>query len=401
MDDRLRTLIGAGIGAAAMYYLDPARGRYRRALVANQLVHVGHKSRRAAGVAGRDVYNRALGTAAALRSTLTTATADDNVLEARVRACLGRIVSHPASVHAEARDGIVTLSGPILENEVAQLIGCVERVHGVKEVRNALDPHAEAGNVPGLQGGSHPRGRERAPFMQTNWSPTERLAGAVGGALAIVFGLRRRSVVGSALGAAGLLLVGRAASNLELRRLLGVGARRHAIEVQKSIRIHAPVEKVFALWDDFESFPSFMSHVLRVRRVDVGGDNNRWRWTVEGPSGTHVEFEAVVTAREENRLISWRTETGAGVQHGGAVKFIDNGDGTTTVDVKMVYNPIGGALGHAVAWLLGADPKHRMDDDLLRMKTYLETGRLPRDAAAHASEDRWPPRTEEAPPRTH
>ena len=41
MDDRLRMLIGAGIGAAAMYYFDPVRGRYRRSLVANQLVHAG------------------------------------------------------------------------------------------------------------------------------------------------------------------------------------------------------------------------------------------------------------------------------------------------------------------------------------------------------------------------
>ena len=183
MGDRLTMLIGAAIGAAAMYYFDPVRGRYRRALVGNQLVHAGHKSRRAAGVASRDLYNRAVGTAAALRSTLAAETADDAVLEARVRACLGRIVSHAASVHVEARQGVVTLSGPILENEVAPLVDCVERVHGVAAVRNELDVHGEPGNVPGLQGGSRLRGGERAPFMQSNWSPTERLAGLVRGSV--------------------------------------------------------------------------------------------------------------------------------------------------------------------------------------------------------------------------
>ena len=401
MSDRLRVLIGALLGATAMYYFDPARGRYRRALVANQLVHAGRESRRAARVVGRDVYNRAVGTAATLRSTLMPVSADDAVLEARARACLGRVVSHPASIHVEARDGVVTLSGPILEGEIPSLIDCLERVHGVRQVRDQLEAHEEAGNVPGLQGGSRRTGVPRAPFEQTNWSPTERLAGAVGGTLALAAGLRQRGIAGAALGAAGLLLFGRAASNLELRRLLGVGVERRAIDVQKSIRIRAPVEDVFALWDDFENFPSFMSHVLRVRRLATG-DGNRWRWTIRGPRGTRVEFDAVVTAREQNRLIAWQTDEGAVVQHGGVAKFIGNGDGTTTVDVKMAYNPLGGALGHAFARLLGADPKHQMDDDLLRMKTYLETGRTPRDAAAHpAGGGHRSPRAEEPPSRTH
>jgi uncharacterized membrane protein len=393
--------MGALVGATAMYYFDPARGRYRRALVANQLVHAGKESRRAVRVVGRDVYNRALGTAATLRSSLMPASADDAVLEARVRACLGRVVSHPASIHVETRDGVVTLSGPILEHEIPSLIDCVERVHGVTQVRDELEAHEEAGNVPGLQGGSRRAGTRRRPFEQARWSPTERLVGAVGGALAVAASLRQRGLAGAALAAAGALLVGRAASNRQLRGLLGIGEEWRAVDVHKSIRIHAPVEDVFALWDDFENFPSFMSHVLRVRRLEGDGDN-RWRWTVQGPRGTRVDFDAVVTAREANRLIAWQTDEHGTVKHSGVVKFIGNDDGTTTVDVKMSYNPIGGALGHAVAHLLGADPKQQMDDDLLRMKTYLETGRTPRDAAAHPpAEAERPPRHEEPPPRTH
>jgi uncharacterized membrane protein len=43
--------------------------------------------------------------------------------------------------------------------------------------------------------------------------------------------------------------------------------------------------------------------------------------------------------------------------------------------VRMIYNPPAGALGHAVASLLGGDPKSRMDEDLMRFKSLLEEGR--------------------------
>jgi uncharacterized membrane protein len=38
--------------------------------------------------------------------------------------------------------------------------------------------------------------------------------------------------------------------------------------------------------------------------------------------------------------------------------------------------------GHAVARLFGKDAKTEMDEDLQRMKSFLETGVVPHDAAA-------------------
>jgi uncharacterized membrane protein len=49
--------------------------------------------------------------------------------------------------------------------------------------------------------------------------------------------------------------------------------------------------------------------------------------------------------------------------------------------VRLNYNPPAGAIGHAVAGLFGADPKTEMDQDLVRMKTLIETGNPPHDAA--------------------
>jgi uncharacterized membrane protein len=305
------------------------------------------------------------------------------VLVERVRACLGRAVTHPSSIHVEAADGIVVLSGPILQHEVRPLLSCVVNVQGVRDVRSELDVYTEPGRIPGLQG-SPRRSADETAAMHAGWSPAARALTGLAGGAAAVYGFGRRGAMGTVLAMTGVALVGRALTNLDARRLFGLGEPRYAATVQKSIRVNAPIEQVYALWQDFERFPSFMTHVQRVRRLE--GDGDRWRWTVRGRGGIESEFDSIVTEREENRLLAWRTDDGAFMGHMGRVQFQSNADGSTSIDVKMVYHPLGGALGHGVARLLGADPKHQMDDDLLRFKSFLETGRMPRDAAKRLSE---------------
>jgi uncharacterized membrane protein len=63
------------------------------------------------------------------------------------------------------------------------------------------------------------------------------------------------------------------------------------------------------------------------------------------------------------------------------VRFVGTTDGGTRVSVELSYIPPAGAFGHAVATMFGADPKSEMDADLLRMKSMIETGHAPHDAA--------------------
>jgi hypothetical protein len=107
-----------------------------------------------------------------------------------VRAQLGRFVSHPHAIEVAVSDGIVALRGPILMAEVPRLIAAIERVRGVREVVDALDAHAEAGDVPALQGGGPAPGTLSA-IRQRTWSPTTRLL--VGTAAATGFGLLARA----------------------------------------------------------------------------------------------------------------------------------------------------------------------------------------------------------------
>ncbi|MDQ3951162.1 MAG: SRPBCC family protein, partial [Gemmatimonadota bacterium] len=192
-------------------------------------------------------------------------------------------------------------------------------------------------------------------------------------------GARRGDPLGAALSVAGLALLSRSATNTELRRLLGGGGRR-GVDIQKAINIDAPLDAVFAFFTNYENFPRFMSHVREVRDTGEG----RSHWVVDGPGGVPVEWDAVVTKLEANEVLAWKSVPGSVVKSAGVIRFAQNEDGTTRVDLKMTYNPPAGAIGHAASKLLGADPKKQLDDDLARAKTFLETGTPAHDAAAQA-----------------
>jgi uncharacterized membrane protein len=115
----------------------------------------------------------------------------------------------------------------------------------------------------------------------------------------------------------------------------------------------------------------------------VGED--RSHWVVDGPAGVPVEWDAVITRLEPNEVLAWKSAPGSVIRSAGIVRFAQNDDGTTRVDLKMSYNPPAGAIGHAASKLLRADPKKQMDDDLARAKTFLETGTPAHDAVEASS----------------
>src|SRR5688500_870739 len=361
-------LVSIGAGMAMMYIVAPNRGGRRRALVGNKVYSAANSLPDAFDITAQDLSNRAYGLWAETTRLFSSDNPSDQVVEARVRSNMGRVVSHPSAIHVASRDGNVTLDGAILADEVPALLACVEKVRGVKSVENRLQQHHSPEGIPSLQGGSH---REQlSEFMQENWSPAARL---VAGTLGI------------ALSALGATLLARSMSNVETKRLLGTGGGRRAVTVEKSINVNAPQDVVFGLWFNFENFPKFMSNVLEVRRISEGLSH----WKVAGPAGVPVEWEAEITRVVPNELIAWKSVKGSTIPNAGYVLCEPNDDGLTEVTVRISYNPPAGAIGHAVATIFGADPKTEMDADLLRMKTLLETGNAPHDAAQNIGETSW------------
>jgi uncharacterized membrane protein len=119
-----------------------------------------------------------------------------------------------------------------------------------------------------------------------------------------------------------------------------------------------------------------MPHVVDVRQLD----DKRSHWVVKGPAGTRVEWDAIQTGYRRPSLLAWQTAPGSVVTHSGSVLF-EPTDSGTRVTVRMSYQPPAGALGHGLAVLLGRDPKQELDDDLARMKEFIESGTPPSDAA--------------------
>lgn len=364
-------LTGAIAGAGLMYFLDPERGRRRRALMRDRGAHLRREVDRAAGVVARDIQNRAEGVVAEVRSRLQPDAGDDDTLRERVRAELGRVVSHPGAIEVWVESGRVTLSGPVLADEVDRLISRVRSVRGVESVENRLEVHESPGNIPALQGGKR-REAAKPELLQQNWAPAPRLfAGTLGAALAIRGLSSKSALLRAGLTGAGTALFLRALTNLPVRRLTGIGAGRRAVELRKDINVDAPVEEVFAFWDDPENFPRFMSHVKEVRRVS----DNRTHWVAEGPGGVRVEWDAETTEYAPNELICWRSVEGSSIEHAGIVRFQPNEHGGTRVTIQMSYNPPLGAIGHTIASLLGADPLSRLHEDMVRFKSLIEEGR--------------------------
>lgn len=361
-----KLLGGIGIGAGLMYLFDPQTGRRRRAQLEQKAGRDARQMASETGKAWRDVGHRARGLMARAAGLFgRRAQPDDVILEERVRARLGRLSSHPGAIELACEDGTVLLAGYVLREEQARLIEGIARIPGVRGVQEMLQVREEAGSIPALQGTPN---RLEPWWRREHWSPTPRVVGTGAGLWMLMRALRKGGFSGTLWGFLGLALTVRGMVNRPWRHVVGLAGR--GVEIRKSIFLKVPVSEVYTFWRAFDTFPLFMSHVKEVRPLPEG----RFTWRVEGPGGIEFDWQAELTSDIPDREIAWRSLPGSSVETEGTVRFSRRGDGTQ-VDVQLSYNPPAGAVGHAVAKLLGKDAKREIDEDLIRFKSLLETGR--------------------------
>jgi uncharacterized membrane protein len=238
-----------------------------------------------------------------------------------------------------------------------------EQLVGEESTERSMEPPirrygSRRGDIPGLESAT----LERLPYA----APAERARTLLAGALAL-YGLARRGPLGFAARTLGTGMLWS-----ELRQPRATPAperreRRRTVDIQKTLVIDAPVDQVYGFWTDYENFPLFMSNLREVR--DLGG--GRSHWVVRGPGGVPIEWDAVITEQVPGEILAWRSRPGSMLENAGAVRFRPEGAGTR-VDLRLCYSPPAGGAGQAVAELLGADPRAKLNEDLGRLKSLLE-----------------------------
>jgi uncharacterized membrane protein len=218
---------------------------------------------------------------------------------------------------------------------------------------------ARAGDIRGLHAAN------LIPWRPTRSGSSDTLLRVAGGALAL-YGLARRGRLGAAVRTLGVALL---AGGYRGARL-AAGAetdRRRTVDVQKTLFIQAPVHQVYEFWSSYENFPLFMSNVREIEDLGAG----RSHWSVSGPGGVPIEWDAVLTEQVPGERIAWRSEPGAMLENSGVIRFRPEADGTR-VDLRFCYHQPAGGGGQAVTELLGSDPRAKLNEDLGRLKALLE-----------------------------
>ncbi|HSW23126.1 MAG TPA: SRPBCC family protein [Burkholderiaceae bacterium] len=193
-------------------------------------------------------------------------------------------------------------------------------------------------------------------------------------------------ILAAAAVGAGLYALQRYGGSERLREKIGADDSG-TITLSKSLFIEAPIEHVYDTWSNYENFPQFMSSVKSVQ--PLAGD--RSHWTVRGPAGIGLQFDSIARMERPSE-VAWESEPGSKVSNSGRVTLVPEGYGTR-VNVQLSYRPPAGAMGQAVSSLLGADPKQQFEDDLERMRQFIESRRpnLPLSSMPAAGTERSNP----------
>lgn len=202
----------------------------------------------------------------------------------------------------------------------------------------------------------------------------------VGGAALVAYGLRRPTPAKLAAAALGGLMVSRGLARAPIgqRALqLSGGVRQltgsRPIHVRKSVTVARSTSDVYEFFRDFRNLPTFMKHLAQVEPTG----HNQWHWTVHGPGGVMVEWDAEVTEEVPGQCLAWKTSPQSILQNAGRVEFKPAPGGRgTEVTVTLQYQAPAGRLGRAVAKALGREPDLQLRGDLRRLKQRLEAGEV-------------------------
>ena len=138
-------------------------------------------------------------------------------------------------------------------------------------------------------------------------------------------------------------------------------------KLKKSIEVDVPVRVAYDQWTQFEEFPSFLEGVQSVQQLD----EKRLHWRA-GVGGRVEEWDAEIYQQEPDRVIAWRSISGA--PNEGVVRFEPHDGDKTKIELELHWEPKDAT--ERVGDVLGADDL-RVQGDLKRFKEFVESRGAP------------------------
>ena len=135
-------------------------------------------------------------------------------------------------------------------------------------------------------------------------------------------------------------------------------------DVEASIHIEAPPERVFDIFNDPDTFVEIIGHLQ-----DADRDGDTVEWVASGPLGVKLSGEAEIVEEKRPDALTWRSTSGA-LDVRGSARFAAEDDGTR-LSYSLSYDVPGGAAAKAVAGALG-DAEGEVQKTLERLKALAE-----------------------------
>jgi uncharacterized membrane protein len=198
-------------------------------------------------------------------------------------------------------------------------------------------------------------------LLQLPWIPL-----AAGTSL-LAAGMRKGSVLGGVLAAAGGTLLYRAIvrsrpDSTDRRPLFARG-----LALRSSVFVNRTPEECYGFWRDLENLSQFTDQIRLIQVLSP----RRSRWVAKSIGGVPIEWDAEIIKDIPGEMIGWRSLPGSRLQTAGSVRF-EPENGATLVTVNLKYEPPAGAIGAALAELIGESPTERIDSALRRFKEIME-----------------------------
>lgn len=143
------------------------------------------------------------------------------------------------------------------------------------------------------------------------------------------------------------------------------------IWVRTSALVQADAERLYQMWRDIETAPTWQE---QIQRVSVTGERTS-HWVMQADDNT-IEWDSEILADEPGKRIAWHSIGGESDNAGEVIFEPASGERGTLVTVLQEFRM--GKWASLWETITGRNPKQSVIENLRHFKALAETGEIPR-----------------------